>query len=164
MPALTPRNIAPDFSLQAIDGNTYSLSSERKSKLIVAAFYKKSCPICQMAFPFLERIHKAYAGSKLEVLGVAQDAMHEAEDFAAEYALTFPLAVDEEPYPVSSAYGLTNVPSIFLIDHDGKIVRTIVGFDKQGLKDFSSDISRRLGLAAFEVFTKSDNVPDFKPG
>lgn len=164
MAALIPGKTAPDFSLEAIDGKTYSLSTERKSKLVVAAFYKKSCPICQMTFPFLERIHKAYAGSKLEVLGIAQDGAHEAEDFAQEFDLSFPIAFDEEPYRVSSAYGLTNVPSVFLIDHDGTIVRAFNGFDKEGLKDLSSDIANRVGRPAFGVFTKSDNVPDFKPG
>lgn len=164
MAALNPGTIAPDFSLQGIDGKTYSLSSERQNKLVVAAFYKKSCPICQMTFPFLERIHQAYAGATLEVLGIAQNKPRETEEFAQEFELTFPLAVDDEPYAVSSAYGLTNVPSVFLIDHDGRIVRTFVGFDKQGLKDLSSDIAGRLGRAVFEVFTKSDNVPDFKPG
>lgn len=164
MAALIPGKTAPDFSLKAIDGKTYSLSTERKSKLVVTAFYKKSCPICQMTFPFLARIHAAYAGSKLEVLGIAQDPARETKDFSKEFELTFPIAIDDEPYTVSSAYGLTNVPSLFLIDHDGKIVRTVVGFDKQGLKDLSSDIANRVGRPAFGVFTKSDNVPDFKPG
>ncbi|MFI5175681.1 MAG: peroxiredoxin family protein [Terriglobia bacterium] len=164
MPALTPGKTAPAFTLEGIDGKDYSLEKERKSKLIVAAFYKKSCPVCQMTFPFLERIWKAYAGSPIEVLGIAQDEPHEGEQFAEEFQLSFPILIDEEPYKVSSAYGITNVPSIFLIDHDGKILQTQVGFDKSALIETSKSIARKLHQQAAPVFTKADNVPDFKPG
>jgi peroxiredoxin len=164
MPALTPGNSAPNFSLDGIDGKTYRLDEERRTRLVLAAFYKKACPICQLTFPFLERIHQAYAGTELEVVGIAQDEPHEAEAFASEYGLTFPIVTDDEPYKISTAYGLTNVPSIFLIDHDGKILQTQVGFDKAGLMEASRMIAKRVGKAAHAVFTKADNVPDFKPG
>jgi peroxiredoxin len=164
MPALTPGKIAPNFSLEGIDGKNYSLDEERKSKLVLAAFYKKSCPVCQLTFPFLERLSKAYGGAPVEVLGIAQDEAHEAEQFAEEFQLSFPIVIDEEPYKVSSAYGITNVPSIFLIDNDGKILHTLVGFDKAGLIETSKSIARKLHQPAAPVFTKADNVPDFKPG
>jgi peroxiredoxin len=164
MPALTPGKIAPPFTLEGIDGKNYSLEEERKSKLVLAAFYKKSCPVCQLTFPFLERIGKAYAGSSFEVLGIAQDESHETEQFAEEYQLSFPIVIDEEPYKVSSAYGITNVPSIFLIDHDAKILHTLVGFDKAGLIETSKSIAKKLHQPASPVFTKADDVPDFKPG
>lgn len=166
MPAIEPGRTAPNFSLPAIDGNNYTLAEERKTHRggVVAAFYKKSCPVCQLTFPFLERIHKAYSGAAFEVLGIAQDEHPDAEAFAQEYHLTFPILVDEEPYPVSSSYGLTNVPSIFLIGPDGKVSQTMVGFDKQGLIDLSETIAQQTGKPASSVFTHADNVPDFKPG
>ncbi|MBZ5537354.1 MAG: TlpA family protein disulfide reductase [Acidobacteriia bacterium] len=164
MPALTPGKTAPDFSLEGIDGKNHSIHEELKSRLVLAAFYKKSCPVCQLTFPFLERIGKAYAGLSFEVLGIAQDEPHEAEQFAEEFQLSFPIVIDEEPYKVSSAYGITNVPSIFLIDHDGKILQTLVGFDKAGLIETSKFIATRLHQPTTPVFTKADNVPDFKPG
>jgi len=164
MPALTPGKTAPPFSLEGIDGKIYSLEEERKSKLILAAFYKKACPVCQLTFPFLERIRKAYAGTSFEILGIAQDEAHEAEEFASEYQLSFPIIVDEEPYKISSAYGLTNVPSTFLINHDGRILQTLVGFDKPGLIEASNMISKRIRKPPTTVFTKADQVPDFKPG
>jgi peroxiredoxin len=164
MSALPQGSKAPNFSLEGIDGNIYTLDEERKSKLVVAAFFKKSCPICQMTFPFLERIHKAYAGSNLEVLGIAQDEQHEAKEFASEYKLTFPIALDEDPYEISTKYGITHVPTVFLISRDATIQHTLVGFDKQGLKDLSTDIARQLGRPVVEIFSNADNVPEYKPG
>jgi peroxiredoxin len=164
MSALPQGTTAPNFSLGGIDRNIYTLDEERKSKLVVAAFYKRSCPICQMTFPFLERIHMAYAGSNLKVLGIAQDEQHEAEEFASEYKLTFPIALDKDPYEVSTKYGITHVPTVFLISRDATIQRTLVGFDKQGLKDLSTDIARQLGRPVVEIFSIADNVPEYKPG
>ncbi len=164
MPALNPGTTAPDFSLEGTDGKTYSLQKEQKAHLVVAAFYKSNCPICQLAFPFLERIHQAYHSSNLEMLGIAQNEPQEADQFAADYELTFPMLVDDHPYAISSKYELTNVPSIFLIDPDGKILQTLVGFDKKGLIELSKKIAARTGKPVFPVFTKADNVPDFKPG
>lgn len=164
MAALTPGKTAPNFSLEAIDGKTYSIDKERKTRLVLAAFYKKSCPVCQLTFPFLERIHKAYAGKDFEVLGIAQDEASEAEVFAGEYELSFPITIDEHPYKTSDEYGLTNVPTIFLIDHDGKILQTLVGFDKNGLIELSQTVAERLHKSFTAVFTKADQAPDFKPG
>lgn len=116
------------------------------------------------AFPFLERIHKAYAGKDFEVLGIAQDEPHEAGAFAGEYELSFPIAIDEHPYKTSDEYGLTNVPTIFLIDHDGKILQTLVGFDRNGLIELSQTVAEQLHKSFTAVFTKADQAPDFKPG
>ncbi|MDD5543801.1 MAG: TlpA disulfide reductase family protein [Acidobacteriia bacterium] len=164
MPALSPGTIAPDFSLEGTDGKKHQLEAERQSKLVVAAFFKKECPICQLTVPFLEKIHGAYKDAPVEMLGIAENDAEEAKRFASEYGLTFPVALDDHPYSVSAKYRLTNVPSIFLIDHDGKILQTMVGFDKQGLIDLSKEIAQRTGLPAAPVFTKKDDVPDYKPG
>ena len=41
---------------------------------VVAAFFKVSCPVCQLAFPYVERIFKAYKGpGKFTLVGVSQD-------------------------------------------------------------------------------------------
>ena len=70
MAALTVGTKAPEFTLKAIDGKEFSLSGELGHGPIVLAFFKVSCPTCQYAFPFLERLHKAYgmAGATPEKL------------------------------------------------------------------------------------------------
>ncbi len=164
MTALAPGRTAPNFSLKGIDGSLYSLNDDHKPTLMVAAFFKTECPVCELTFPFLERIHKAYSSDAVKILGIAENDAHEAKQFAKEYHLSFPIALDDHPYAVSSQYGLTSVPSVFLIDPNGKILQTLVGFDKPGLTELSKAIAQKAGQPAFSVFTKSDNVPDFKPG
>jgi peroxiredoxin len=63
MAALGTGAKAPDFELKSLHGKRVSLSEELSRGAVVLAFFKASCPTCQYAFPFLERLHRAY-GSK----------------------------------------------------------------------------------------------------
>ena len=63
MAALDRGTTAPDFSLPTIDGKQFSLREALTHGPVVAAFFKISCPTCQYAFPFLQRIYEAQGNS-----------------------------------------------------------------------------------------------------
>src|SRR5205807_3407300 len=120
MPALEAEAVAPEVSLPSTDGRTHSLGDLRKQAPVVLAFFKVGCPTCQYAFPFLERISRAYPKDKLTVIGVSQDSRENTVEFMKEFGVTFPVLLDDtKKYPASNAYHLTNVPSIFLISPVG---------------------------------------------
>jgi peroxiredoxin len=96
-------NIAPGFSLKALDNKEYSLNTLRERGPVVTAFFKISCPVCQFTFPFLERLYKRYRDNDVTFLGISQDDTRATKDFTAEYGLTFPMLLDEKGYPVSNA-------------------------------------------------------------
>jgi peroxiredoxin len=112
MPALEAGVQAPDIDLQYLDGRKFSLKDVRKQGPVVAAFFKVSCPVCQLAFPYLERVFKAYEKSgKFTFVGVSEDDPADTRSFNREFGVTFPVVIDpEDNYPASNAYGLTNVP------------------------------------------------------
>ncbi len=60
MAALEPGTTAPDFTLPAMDGKQFSLREALARGPVLAAFFKISCPTCQYAFPFLQRIYEAH--------------------------------------------------------------------------------------------------------
>src|SRR4029077_16211361 len=84
-------NIAPGFSLKALDSREYSLSTLMERGPVVAAFFKSSCPVCQFTFPFLERLYKRYGGDGITFLGISQDDARSTATFAKEYGITFPV-------------------------------------------------------------------------
>src|ERR1700685_4342116 len=127
MTNINPGNIAPGFSLQGLDGREYSLRLLMQKGPVVAAFFKVSCPVCQFTFPFLERLHKRYGGDGVTILGISQDDAKATKTFASEFGVTFPMVLDAKGYPASNAYGLTNVPTIFLIGTDGAVKVTCMG-------------------------------------
>lgn len=153
---LEPPSRAPGFRLPQLDGGEVSLSEILQKGPALVAFFKVNCPVCQLAFPFLERLHNP---GQLPVYGISQNGGPDTRQFAKHYGITFPMLLDLEStgYPVSNAYGLTNVPTIFLIEPDGAIAQTIHGWNRQQM------IS--LGAAnGVTVIQPGDNVPEWKAG
>jgi len=158
-------NVAPGFSLKAVDNKEYSLNSLMERGPVVAAFFKISCPVCQFTFPFLERLHKRYGGEDATFIGVSQDDARATAKFAKEYGITFPILIDDEDgYVVSNAYGLTNVPTIFLIDSEGVVKISSMGFDKKDLEKIAAELSERKKISLAPLFRPDEVIPSNKPG
>jgi peroxiredoxin len=159
-------NVAPGFSLKALDGKEHSLEQRMQQGPVVAAFFKVSCPVCQFTFPFLERLYKRYGGDNVTFLGISQDDAPATKDFAKEFGTTFPMLLDEKQkgYPASNAYGLTSVPTIFLIETDGTVKISCMGFDKNDLESIARGLAERKKIAATALFRPDESVPAHKPG
>jgi peroxiredoxin len=166
MPALEPGIRAPEVSLTFLDGSKFALKDALTRGPVVAAFFKVSCPVCQFAFPYLERIFKAYASSgKFTLTGVSQDAASDTKAFNREFGITFPTLLDDKgKYPASNAYGLTNVPTIFLISSEGEIEASIVGWSKPDMEQLNQKLTRISGLPPAQVFAPGERIPEYKPG
>ncbi len=165
MPALMAGVQAPEISLKSLDGQSFSLKEALKSGPVVAAFYKVSCPVCQMAFPYVDRLFQAYNKSgKLTLVGVSQDDAADTKAFNREFGVTFPVLLDEKGYQVSSAYKLTNVPTVFLISPEGEIETTIVSWSKAEMEELNQKLAAIAGVAPAQLFQAGERVPDFRPG
>jgi peroxiredoxin len=157
-------NTAPGFSLKALDGKQYSLDSLLARGPVVLAFFKISCPVCQFTFPFLQRIFERFAGKNVAVIGISQDDARNTKEFNQEYGVTFPTLLDDNSYTVSNAYGLTNVPTIFLIEADGNVKVSSMGFDKADLEKIARELAQNQNMATSSLFLPSEIVPAHKPG
>lgn len=155
---------APLFDLRDAAGNEYFLAGELRKGPVVAAFFKVSCPVCQFTFPFLERLFKLYGEKAATFRAVSQDDALDTREFCQEYGVTFPALIDDERYAVSNEYGLTNVPSIFLIGADGIVKVTSIGFDRTKLEAISSELAAVAKRPAAALFRAGEIVPSFKPG
>jgi peroxiredoxin len=165
MAALEAGGTAPDFSLNGMNGEKVSLAEARKKGPVIAAFFKVSCPVCQYAFPFLERIFRAYAKGPVTLVGVSQNDKQQTADFAREYGVTFPLLLDDpRTYPASNAYGLTNVPTVFLISPGGKVELSSVGWSKRDLEDLNARLAQASGAPPAQIFQPGEDVVEFKAG
>ena len=155
---------APAFSLPAVDGKKFSLEEALKKGPVVAAFFKISCQVCQYTFPFMERLHQAYADEPVTFWGVSQDDARDTKDFCQEYGITFPALIDQKGYPVANAYGLTTVPTVLLIAPDGTVRVSGNGFSKKELEKISAELGRHFKKPPAQVFLPDEIVPDYKPG
>jgi peroxiredoxin len=165
MPALVAGVRAPDINLVSLDGDKFSLPDALARGPVVLAFFKVSCPVCQMAFPYLDRIFRAYAKSgKFTFVGISQDNAKDTKAFNREFGVTFPTLLDEKNYPASNAYGLTNVPTVFFISPQGEIESSTVGWSKVDMYDLNQRLAKLSNGGAAQIFQPRDGVPEFKPG
>lgn len=155
---------APEFSLKSLTGQQYSLKNVLERGPAVVAFFKVSCPVCQFTFPFLERLYQRYGKDGVTFLGVSQNDASDSTKFAQQYGVTFPTLLDAKGYPASNAYGLTNVPTIFLIDTDGSVKVSSMGFAKADLEAIANTLADRRKVARAPIFLPSESVPTYKPG
>lgn len=155
---------APDFTLTDLQGKQRSLGAALQKGPVLLAFFKVSCPVCQYALPFVERIHQAYGREKVTVLGISQDDARDTLDFCNEYGLTFPTVMDEDGYPVSNLYGLTHVPTVVLVQPGGRVKIGGHGFSKRDLETVARELAAAAGKPVAPVFHPDEAVPDYKPG
>lgn len=150
--------LAPAFQLARLEGGEVTLADLLSRGPAVLAFFKITCPVCQMTFPFLERIHAA-AGAALPIYGISQNDARDTREFAREFGITFPMLLDPEDdeYPASNAYGISSVPTIFLVERGGTISSVSEGWARRDI----ADLGERAGK---NPLRPSDNVPEFKAG
>jgi peroxiredoxin len=165
MAALALGAKAPDFSLKSMDGKRFSLADELARGPVVLAFFKVSCPTCQYASPFLERLHKAYGHKGVRVVGISQNDASETAAFNKDFGITFPVLLDDmRSYQVSNAYGLTNVPTIFWVAQDGEIEVSSVGWLKSDFEDVNRRMAEAGKSAPAAMFKPGEDVRDFRAG
>ena len=153
---LSKGTLAPEFRLPRLEGGEVSLDEMRARGPALLAFFKVTCPVCQMTFPFLERIQSS---GRLPIYGVSQNDARDTRDFHRRFGVTFPTLLDSEDagFVVSNAFGISSVPTLFLIKTDGSVARVIEGWSK-------SEVERLGALAGVKPFRPNDSVPEWKAG
>lgn len=165
MVALAIGKKAPGFELNTLDGKSFSLTDTLVRGPVVLAFFKVSCPTCQYAFPFLDRLHKAYAVNGVCLIGISQNGAKDTSAFNQEFGVTFPVLLDDtDSYPVSNAYGLTNVPTIFWIAQDGEIEVSSVGWVKADFEQINRKMAEAGKSVPAVLFKPGEDVRDFRAG
>ena len=147
---------APDFDLKTVEGITKRLTDLISTKPALVTFFKVGCPVCQLTLPFIERLSKS---DNLEFVAISQDDLASTEEFRKRFGMTLQVLLDEsgKGYPASNAFGITHVPSMFLVEPDHNISMGVSGFSKRDLEAVGK-------LAGVEPFQPGERVPDFKGG
>lgn len=118
---------APDFEVDLIDGTPFRLSThlEEDGRPVVLNLWASWCTPCRAEMPALDAA--ATAHPEVLFLGVAvEDDPTAAAGFAAEIAVSYPLAIDEAER-VARRYPSPGLPATYFISTDGLIVKTVFG-------------------------------------
>ncbi|MDH4162520.1 MAG: TlpA family protein disulfide reductase [Nitrospirota bacterium] len=132
---------APDFTLKDLAGKAVHLG-DLKGKVVLVEFWATWCPPCRESIPGMERLHKAYQGKGLVVLGVSMDTsgLDEIRSFAKEFGISYPvLRGDDE---VAAKYMVRAIPMVYIVNKDGMIAKQYLGGAEEG--DLEKDIKSLL--------------------
>ena len=121
---------------------------------VVLAFFKTTCPVCQMAAPKVQ----ALAEAGVRVVAIGEDSPREIQSYAERHGQKVTTLSETAPYPASDAFGIDTVPTLFRVDEDGTVRDAVVSWDR----DRWNRLAEAAGGAA--VSDEGDGLPPFRPG
>lgn len=127
-------NLAPDFTLQTVDGRSITLSDyvADGGTPVVLNFWATWCPPCRVEMPYFENVHNLYEG-RVVVLGLNQaESAATIVDYARDHGLSYPLLVDQD-MRANNLYGVLNLPTTIFIDRNGVVREVLIGTISQGV-------------------------------
>ena len=138
-----PENVAvigqpfPPLRLADLEGHAVSLDAYRGKKLL-ATFIQVGCGHCGSQLSILEKLGKRYADDGLALVAISTDTPTETTDFLDTLPVSYPIWIDAHR-GLHKDLGTVNVPALFLLDEDGILRRTAVGY--QSLQDVRRMVS-----------------------
>ncbi len=150
---------APDSRFRTREGaslSTGDVVAAAHGLPVLLAFFKTSCPVCQLAWPYLQRLHAAYGGKTVRIVGVSQnDDASSLTFYRTHGSATFELLFDPEPtFVASNAFDVESVPLLVLLAPDGAVEDSFAGWSK----------SRMEALGARFASASAPLVPVIPPG
>jgi len=127
---------APDFVLPVVlngqVGEKVQLS-QLSGKAVVLSFWASWCGPCRAEAPSVDRLSRRLEDKGVKVLGInTSDDPDKAIAFARQKGLSFPIVSDEDG-KVSQAFGVSSLPTIVVVDKNGKVMAV-----RSGVTDESS--------------------------
>ena len=158
-------DLAPEFSITTEDGRTLTRSNFG-GKVLVLNFWASWCGPCREETPSMEQFHKRLKDQGVVLLGISVDkSTDKYKAFLKRYGVTFPTLLDDpNGYAVSNAYGLTTVPTWFLIGQDAEIEISSVGWVKQEMEDANRRLAELQKTPLPPLFKPGEDVRDFRAG
>lgn len=121
-----------DFELKSLDGSTVKLS-DLKGKVVVLDFWATWCGPCISSFPSLQKVYDKYkANPNIKILAMntwervkPEEREQHVKNFIEKNNYTFPVLFDTD---LVSQYGVSGIPTKFIIDQNGRIRFKDIGF------------------------------------
>jgi peroxiredoxin len=120
--------LAPDFTLNTLQGESITLS-ELRGKAVMVNFWASWCGPCRQEMPDIEEVALDYQDQDLVILAVnatQQDRLDAVIEFVDTYNLTFPILTDDDGSTIRT-YQIAAFPTTFFIGRDGMIQEVVIG-------------------------------------
>lgn len=137
-------DMAPDFTVEMLDGSKVTLS-ELRGKVVLVGFWATWCPPCRQELSHMQKdVIDRFAGQDLVVLPISRGEKRKTvEEYIAKMGYTFPIGLDGDQ-SIYRKYASNYIPRSFVVGRDGKVVYVAVGYDEQIAKEIDAAISEAL--------------------
>ncbi|HET6933503.1 MAG TPA: TlpA disulfide reductase family protein [Candidatus Angelobacter sp.] len=130
-----------------------SVPGYQPGRRTLLVFFETDCPTCQLALPYLNHL----SANSIQVIGLSQDDETRTRQFVQQMQISYRVEVDYG-LKLSRAYDPQSVPAIYLLDENGALEQSLVGFDKDGLNELAAKLNHP------PIAPEHDGAPAWKPG
>ncbi|MBO7189495.1 MAG: TlpA family protein disulfide reductase [Alistipes sp.] len=137
-------DVAPDFTVEMLDGSRITLS-ELRGKVVLVNFWATWCPPCRQEMSHLQKdVIDHFAGEDLVVLPISRgEERKTVENFIDKMGYTFPIGLDGDQ-SIYKKYASNYIPRSVVVGKDGKVVYVAVGYDEEIAKAIDNAITEAL--------------------
>lgn len=112
--------------LESVCGTTVDgqkvCSTDFQGKILIIDFWATWCPPCLEAVPELINIQNEYAEKGVQVIGISLDRSGDAlAGYSTSKGMPYP-SIFREGQELASYYNVTSIPTVLIVDRQGKIV------------------------------------------
>jgi peroxiredoxin len=140
---------AASFVVTDIDGHRFALADHLGRDVVLLSFWGTFCEPCKTEMPYLQRMHERLAKDGLAVLSVSLDGPEtwaEVAPYIKSNGYTFPVAIDQDSTIAVAWNPRAAAPFTVLIGRDGRVARTIEGFQLSEAAQLEAEVERLLAL------------------
>jgi len=143
---------APPFSVASETG--ILTLSEHKGKVVYLDFWASWCSPCRSSFKWLNEAQERFGPQGLVVIAVNLDQDKEAaRQFLKENPANFKIGFDPEG-GVAKSYQVRGMPSSYLIDRNGRLQSTHVGYRLKDKSALEEEVRKLVSEAKLEAVTE----------
>ncbi|MFG0284437.1 MAG: TlpA family protein disulfide reductase [Phycisphaerales bacterium JB039] len=136
---------APDFTLADPTGKQHTLS-DYQGQVVVLDFWATWCGPCKAAMPGLQKLHEKFQGSPVKIFGVNAWENGDPVAYMKREEFTYGLLLEGDQ--VAAKYGVSGIPTFFVVGVDGSVIHSAVGFDPEGEAKLAKVIEDHLRAQA----------------
>jgi peroxiredoxin len=142
--AVSVGDLAPDFTLKDLDGQSVTLSDLRGDHVVLIDFWATWCGPCKQEMPHLQELYEQYEDRGFVVLAVdVRESVNLVRPFVSSEGYTFPVLLDSTGN-VTRQYGVRGIPAIFIVDTRGVIRKAREGYSPGVEKELARTVESLL--------------------
>ena len=145
--AAEPGTPAPGFTAKTFDGKEVSLADFR-GKVVFVDFWASWCSPCRESLPLYDKLAADFGADDFAIIAVNLDeTASDARKFMTQHPVRYTI-VQNPQGDIPKAFGVSGMPSSYLIDRDGTIRQRHIGFNKKDLDMLRAEVNKLLGKPA----------------